>query len=145
MYKANEDCKVTAQNERVHLNPWPLIAKEENKLQRSDCLTKHRPLVIETLKGQKIKLTFRKLDHAEKPPGNVQVKEACTGVVGYIIGTRKSQTNATICNNAFEVQNEKGTHLSRIFETNDNNLNVYFGQLGKPSNILIGIEGMKNI
>ena len=129
---------MVAQNEALYFEP------KLNVFDRNSCLTKQRPLVIETIKGQKLKMVLRSLKHLNEHGKKLPfLQESCIKKLGYILSKHGSFRNTTICSNAFIVKESKSenTRLSPVFETNDNNLNMYFLEDQKNTDVLIGVEG----
>ena len=131
------------QDEAVYIDYQSLF--DEDSLRKNDCFTEHKPLVIEVLKGKRIKLTMVELgpsNHGDSK--NTYSKKICTGKLGHIFGEQKSSSNATVCSNAFDVHMET-THkdkISSVYEFVENRLNLYFLSYRKSSDVLIKVEGM---
>ena len=114
-----------------------------NKDKNDKCFTRKRPLLIETTKGQKIKMNLKNLGGIEKSEEKNRVMKRCFEVLGYISGDQKASSNVTICSNGFEIFNLKSgkNFFSKIFETNNNRAYLFVIPFGKQHDFLVGVEG----
>ena len=128
---------VVARNEPVYLEPKPMKGNDKSK-----CFSVERPLLIETVKGQKIKLTIKPLYTLKKNKGNFEFPKKA--ILGYVVGNEKSIFNVSSSDDLFEVYSEKIkiTHITKTIETKDHRLNMYFTQLKNEFDFLIGVEGI---
>ena len=142
VYKEDGSCRMLVQDEEVYIDYQSLF--DEASLRKNDCFTEHKPLVIEVLKGKRIKLTMVELGSSnDGDPKNTYSKKICTEKLGHIFGGQKS-SNATVCGNAFDVHTET-THkdsISIVLESVENRLNLYFSSYRKSSDVLIKAEGI---
>ena len=142
VFKDGGDCRLIATAEALYLQPVEQSGVTWSA--KTECFSKHKPLVLEALKEQRIKFSVKGLDGAQADTDSLS-KEACKHQLGYIIGSHESLSNATICRSAFKVHLTKtGTtdaSMSTVFETNDNRVEVYFSELRGTRDFLIGVEG----
>ena len=132
---------MVAQNEAVYIDVQSISLHKDKQSNGNMCFTKQRPLTIETVKGQRLKLTFTNLKLPNAIERSSHTVKSCMHELGFIVGGQRTLPNATICSNAFKVQVAESTHFSKLFETKDNHLKFYFSQAGRSFDFLIGVEG----
>ena len=133
---------MVAQNEATYIDVQSIRPHKDKLSNGNMCFTKQRPLIIQTVKGQKLKLTFKNLKLPNAIEHSSHTVKSCMNELGFIVGGgQKTLPNVTICSNAFKVQVDESTHFSKLFETKDNHLKLCFSQPGQSFDFLIGVEG----
>ena len=143
VFKNDVSCRMLVQDEAVYIDYQSSF--DEDSLGKKDCFTEHKPLVIEVLKGKRIKLTMVELGPSNDGDlKNTYSKKICTGKLGHIFDGKKPSSNATVCSNAFDVHIEttRKDKISSVYESVENRLNLYFSSYRKSSDVLIKVEGM---